>query len=156
MSKKVSLFYRSPKADIEPMFSKVNFAASILIIMAFVAMADNQSRSSGFARFKREMMPKVDKKVTVVGRLTAAKLGWLIAFKKWGVYIYTVNNSDDHKMRDLSRYEGYRVEVTGTLRYRQGSDSEGTDVAAVPEHFFFDIAEAKVKKSSRARRSNLR
>ena len=93
------------------------------------------------------MMPKVGKKITVVGVLDSAKLGWMVTFKKWGVYIYAVKDSDNPKMSDLNRYNGQTVEATGTLRYHKGSATTRPDVASVPEHFFFDVAETRVKES---------
>ena len=130
------------------MLLKIGFALTLLVLSSSVTTARAQSRNSGFAKFKRHMMPKVGKKITVVGVLTSAKLGWLVTFKKWGVYIYAVKDSDNPKMSDLNRYNGQTVEATGTLRYHEGSASARSDVAAVPEHFFFDVAEASVKVSS--------
>ena len=90
------------------------------------------------------MMPKVGKKITVVGKLASAKLGWLVTLKNGGVYIYAVKESDNPKMGDLNRSEGQTVEATGTLRYHEGSPSARPDEASVPDHFFLDVAEAKV------------
>jgi hypothetical protein len=90
------------------------------------------------------MMPKVGQKITVTGVLASAKLGWIGTFDNWGIYIYTVHNSDNSKMNALASFQGQTVAVTGALRYSPGSSSTRTDVASVPEHFFFDVAEVKV------------
>lgn len=89
-------------------------------------------------------MPEVGRKITVVGVLASAKLGWMVTFKNWGIYIYAVQDSDNSKMKALDSLNGGTVKVTGTLRYSRGSPSPQTDVASVPEHFFFDVAEVKV------------
>jgi hypothetical protein len=117
---------------------------AVQVISTPVTRVDTSAQVSGFARFKREMMPKVDKRVKVVGTLESAKLGWLVTFKEYGVYIYAVKDSDIAKMNDLNRFHGHTVEAVGTLRYSKGSDSDRSDVASVPEHFFFDVAEVKV------------
>jgi hypothetical protein len=104
------------------------------------------------------MMPQVGKKITIVGILKPGKLGWLVAFKDWEVYIRAVKGSDISKMNDLNRFEGHIVEVTGTLRYFPAPPPPKSDRVAEaipPEHFSFDVAEARVIsfKSSRSRRS---
>ncbi len=144
---RLSIKFRSP------LLLKITFAIFVLILSSSVPMAGTQSRDSGFARFKRQMMPKVGKKVTVVGRLASAKLGWLVTFKNGSVYIYAVKDSDNPKMSDLNRYDGQTVEATGTLGYNEGSPSARPDEAAVPEHFFLDVAEAKVTVLSPSRQS---
>src|SRR5437667_8232003 len=116
---------------------KTSFTTFVLGLATCPALVA-QNRNSSFAEFKRQMMPKVGKKITVVGSLASGKLGWVITFKKHGVYIYAVNDSDQSRMNDLSRYLGGRVKVTGTLRYNPGSGSARDDVASVPEHFYFD------------------
>ncbi|MGH9968652.1 MAG: hypothetical protein ACREBG_12605 [Pyrinomonadaceae bacterium] len=101
---------------------------------------------SSFASFKRDLASQVGKKITVTGVLQSAKLGWLVAFKDWGVYVYTVKDSDTKIMNGLGRYAGHTVKVTGTLQYfpEQPSSRSDSPVAVPPEHFFFDVAEVKI------------
>jgi hypothetical protein len=123
---------------------KIVSTLAALILSAAAIAASTECRSSDFACFKRKMMPKVGNKVTVVGILASAKLGWIVTFEKWGVYIYGVQDSDISKMKALDSFNGQTIKATGTLRYSPGSRSPRTDVASVPEHFFFDVAEVKV------------
>jgi hypothetical protein len=90
------------------------------------------------------MMPKVGHRITVTGVLASAKLGWIVRFEGWGVYIYAVDDAENSRMKALDGLEGRTVRVTGTLRYSAGSSSQRDDAATVPEHFFFDVAEAKL------------
>ena len=121
-------------------------AIAVLILSTTVVAASTRCRSSDFACFKRKMMPKVGRKITVVGVLASAKLGWIVTFENWGVYIYAVQDSDSSKLKTLDSFDGQTVKVTGTLRYSPGSPAPRTDlaVASVPAHFFFDVAEARV------------
>src|SRR5713101_8389779 len=118
------------------------FAALILSTTAFAASP--KCRSSDFACFKRKMMPQVGRKITVVGTLASAKLGWIVTFEHWGVYVYNTHESDNTRMKTLDSLNGQRVTLMGTLRYAPGSPSQRTDAASVPEHFFFDVGEVKV------------
>jgi hypothetical protein len=132
------------------MLIKVSFNILIFILSTSGMVAASQSRDQKFEGFKSEMMPQVGKKITVVGVMNPAKLGWLIAFKEWGVYMYVVTGSDERaamrKMNDLNRLEGHTVEVTATLRYFQPPPSTNSVeiVAIPPEHFYFDVLEAKI------------
>ena len=123
------------------------FRASIvaaLILSTTLVAAGTKCRSSDFACFKRKMMPQVGRKITVVGMLAAAKLGWIVTFERFGVYVYAIHDFDSGRMKTLDSLKGQRVKLTGTLRYSPGSPSQRTNEASVPEHFFFDIAEVKV------------
>jgi hypothetical protein len=130
--------------NMKSMLLKIISITTVLLLLMPATMAGTASRKSSFASFKRQMMPKVGKKITVIGRLASGKLGWLVTFKKWGVYIYAIKDSDNPKMSGLNRYNGQTVEATGALRYYAGSPSVRTDVAAAPERFFLDVAEAGV------------
>jgi hypothetical protein len=103
----------------------------------------NRSRSQEFETLKREMMPHVGQKMTVVGTLTSGKLGWVVNFDKGFVYIY---GSDMSEMNRLGRFAGRTVEVTGTLRYSPAPEPVKSPVAVamVPEHFYFDLADVSV------------
>lgn len=63
-----------------------------------------------------------------------------------GVYVYAVREADASRMKALEGLSGQRVKVVGTLGYSAGSTpARGEEAeASVPEHFFFDVAEARV------------
>jgi hypothetical protein len=119
-------------------------AIAAVILSATVIAAGAKCRSSDFACFKRKMMPQVGHRITVEGMLASAKLGWIVTFKQWGVYVYAAHESDSSRMKTLDSFSGQSVKVTGILRYAPGSRTQRTDEASIPEHFFFDIAEVKV------------
>src|SRR6266446_627063 len=127
-------------------------AAAICRLLAIAALtlfpsaitAATKCRSSDFACFKRKMMPKVGRKITVGGILSSAKLGWIVRFDNWGVYIYAVQTNEASRMNAFAPFEGQTIKVTGTLRHSAGSGSTRSDEAIVPEHFYFDLADARV------------
>jgi len=119
-------------------------AIGALVLLPTMIAAATKCRSSDFACFKRKLMPKVGRKTTVVGALSSAKLGWIVRFDDWGVYIYAVQTNDAAKMNDFAPFEGQTIKVTGTLRHSAGSGSTRSDEAIVPEHFYFDLADARV------------
>src|SRR5882724_10088163 len=138
------------KLDLSIMRSIVFRAASIVaavILSATLLAAGTKCRSSDFACFKRKMMPQVGRKITVVGMLASAKLGWIVTFEHFGVYVYAVQESDAPRMKSFDSLSGQRVRLMGTLRYAPGSPSQRTDAASVPEHFFFDVTEVTVINS---------
>ena len=49
--------------------------------LLFATLSQSNNANSAFENFRREMMPQVGKKISVVGILTSAKLGWLVTFK---------------------------------------------------------------------------
>jgi len=115
-----------------------------LILSTTAIAASPRCRSSDFACFKRKMMPRVGREITVAGTLASAKLGWIVTFDQWGVYVYATRASDSDRMKSLDGFNGQSVKVTGILRYAAGSRVQTAQTATVPEHFFFDIAEVKV------------
>jgi hypothetical protein len=125
--------------------------AGLIVFLLLFASVDNLSVSAqgpnrDFETFKREMMPRVGRKITVVGVLASGKLGWLVNVDKWFVYIYVTKHSSTSKTNRLGQFEGRTVKVTGTLRYfprPQVVKSDGA-VAVPPEHFYFDAAEVRV------------
>ncbi|MDX6403029.1 MAG: hypothetical protein QOH70_484 [Blastocatellia bacterium] len=123
---------------------RVTSTIAALILSATMIAGGARCRSSDFACFKRRMMPQVGRKITVVGKLARAKLGWIVTLEHWGIYIYSVNGSDSSRMETLDAFKGQTVKVIGTLRYAAGSAPQRTDAASVPEHFFFDMADARV------------
>ena len=127
--------------------SRVVSIITVGILFATATAAGAGCRNSNFACFKRKMMLKVGQKITVEGELALAKLGWIVRLDHWGVYIYAVQDSDTSKMRALDSLTGQAIKVTGTLKYSPGSPAPRSDVASVPEHFFFDVAEVKVSSN---------
>ena len=115
-----------------------------IILSTTVIAASPRCRTADFACFKRKMMPRVGRKITVSGTVASAKLGWIVRFDQWGVYVYATRASDSDRMKTLDGFNGRGVKVTGILRYAAGSRVQTTQTAIVPEHFFFDIAEVKV------------
>src|SRR5467141_113971 len=113
--------------------------AALILSTTVIAAASPKCRSSDFACFKRKMMPQVGRKITIVGMLASAKLGWIVTFEHWGVYVYNSHESDSARMKTLDSLNGQRVKLMGTLRYAPGSPSQKADAASVPEHFFFDV-----------------
>lgn len=122
---------------------KVTSTIAVLILLAAVTSAGSQQRKTNLEDFKSELMPKVGKRVTVEGVLKWGKIGWLVAFKEWGIYL---KSSDTVKMNQLNRLNGQTIKATGTLRYfPPPPPASSTDVAAtLPEHFYFDVDEARV------------
>jgi hypothetical protein len=115
-----------------------------LILLATLIAAGPKCRSSDFTCFKRKMMPRVGRKITVEGMLASAKLGWIVRFEHWGVYVYATRESDIDRMKTLDNFNGRKIRLMGTLRYAQGSGSETPRSASVPDHFFFDVAQVTV------------
>jgi len=119
-------------------------AFSALTFFPTTIAASAKCRSSDFACFKRKMMPKVGRKITVGGILSSAKLGWIVRFDNWGVYIYAVQTNEASKMNAFAPFEGQTIKISGTLRHSAGSGSTRSDEASLPEHFYFDLADAQV------------
>lgn len=123
----------------------IRIVSAIAIILSItVVAAATKCRNSDFPCFKRKMMPQVGRKITVEGVLASAKLGWIVRFEHWGVYVYATGESDRDRMKKLDNLNGQRVKLIGTLRYAPGSPSQTPEAANVPEHFFLDIKEVKV------------
>jgi hypothetical protein len=94
--------------------------------------------------FKKMYMPKVGRKITVEGALDSAKLGLILTFDDGGVYIYPLREADASKMNHFDSLKGQIVKVKGTLRYSRGSSATAAGELSIPEHFFFDAAEAMI------------
>ena len=123
-----------------------------LLFPTFVISA--QETNPSFTDFKKEFMPQVGKKITVEGTLESAKLGWMVSFNGWGIYIRANRSADTAKMNLLNKFSEREVSVTGTLQYFPEPKVPAGDlhVAMAPEHFFFDVAEAKVVATQKATR----
>jgi hypothetical protein len=136
-----------------PILFRTASMIAALVLSASAVAARGGCRGSEFECFKRRMMPKVGRRVTVTGVLGSAKLGWVVTTRGGGVYVYAVREADAGKMKALEGLSGRRVKAGGTLRYSAGSTpARGEEAeASVPEHFFFDVAEARVVGLSKQR-----
>lgn len=133
-------------------FSPKAVAPTLVVLFVCVVTAVGQENNAAFAKFKREMMPKVGQKITVVGTLGVGKQGFWLAFNNWGMYIYAAKESGLARENDLyvHFHSGQTVKVTGTLRHFANPNQARKDkyghvaVQIEPEHFFFDAAEVKM------------
>jgi len=136
-------------ATMPTMWRTALYAAALVGLTLIAATAQN--KSPAFAKFKREMLPKVGQKITVVGTWSdETKQCCWIAFNNWGAYVYAAKDSGIARERDLFAHfrNGQTVRVTGTLRHFEpvgtGKDEQGRSVQIPPEHFFFDAAEVEM------------
>src|SRR5258708_9502971 len=111
--------------------SRTNRRTAELVLLVCVVAAAASSDSPAYAKFKREMMPKVGQKITVVGTWSdrTKQCCWL-EFNHWGAYVYATNESGIARERDLFAHfrNGQTVKVTGTLRYHAGPVAPRNDV----------------------------
>jgi hypothetical protein len=125
---------------------RLTLAVVLLLVSLPITIAAQESKPT-FTVFKQNLMPQVGKTITVEGILQNAKLGWLVAFDEWGIYVYSSDGKHMADMNALGRFSGKNVRVTGTLRYFPAPTPPPVNdvaVAIAPEHFFFDVSEAKV------------
>jgi hypothetical protein len=101
-------------------------------------------RSVKPGRFERMYMPKLGRKITVEGVLESAKLGLVLIFDHGGIYIYPLHEAEASKMNAFDSLKGQIVKVRGVLRHARGSSAAAAGELSIPEHFFFDAAEARV------------
>ena len=116
-----------------------------VVLLLFVGCSGVKAQDS-LEGFKKEFLPQVGKTITVDGVLEPAKLGWIVSFNGWGIYIHPTKSVDVSKMDLLNRFSEQTVKVSGTLRYLPESITKNGAVpdTSSPEQFFFDVAEAKV------------
>src|SRR6266508_4732156 len=117
-------------------FSRCVTAIAVLILFPIIVTAATKCRGSDVACFKRKMMPKVGRKITVEGVLESAKLGLIVTFDNWGVYVYAVHDADSSKMNAFESLIGQTISVAGTLRHARGSPAPSVGEVSIPEHFF--------------------
>jgi hypothetical protein len=128
------------------MCSTINRITAALVLSACVVGAAAQSDSPAFAKFKREMMPKVGQKITVMGTWSdrEKQCCWL-EFNHWGAYVYAGESGMARERALFAHFRnGQIVKLTGTLRYYPKPAATRNDVQIPPEHFFFDAAEVKM------------
>jgi hypothetical protein len=118
--------------------------AALLLCLPFPTAA--QDARVSLNDFKQDLMPQVGKTITVEGILQSGKLGWLVAFKDWGIYVYSAGAKDMSAMKALGRFSGKKVRATGKLQYFPAPPTAGDSIVAMsPEHFFFDASDAKIE-----------
>jgi hypothetical protein len=126
--------------------STINRITAALVLSACVVAATAQGDSPAFAKFKREMMPKIGQKVTVVGTWSdrTKQCCWL-AFNHWGAYVYTGESGIARERALFAHFRnGQIVKLIGTLRYFPKPAATRNAVQYPPEHFFFDAAEVEM------------
>ena len=116
----------------------------ILGLCAVATVRPSAPQSSEFGCSKGKIKPKVGQKITVVGKLASAKLGWIVICNDLDIYIRALRDSDSGKMNALQSFNGHKVKITGILHYSRGSGPQRQIAASVPAHFFFDVGEAMV------------
>jgi hypothetical protein len=127
-----------------------------VVLIAFVLVScatSGSAQRTSFDDFKAEMMPQVGKTITVEGVLASAKLGWIVEFKDWGVYLHATTAADFAKSNQLDRFDEQTVKVTGKLRYfPQPAPTPVTNpvAATAPEHFYFEIGESTIVSTQKA------
>ena len=125
------------------MLPSIKFALALLLLLPLTTPA--QRKPVPFEEFEKELMPRVGQKVSIAGVLESAKLGWLVVYNGWGVYIYATSTGAESKMAGLEPFNQKVVQVTGTLHFFKAKKSpSGPQEAAPPDHFYFDVAEVKV------------
>jgi len=137
-------------AVLQKICSSITRMTVALVLSACVVAAAAQSDDPAFVKFKREMMPKVGQKITVMGTWSdrEKQCCWL-EFNHWGAYVYAAKESGMARERELFAHFRNRqtVKVTGTLRYYAPPSATREDkqhVQYAPEHFFFDAAEVRM------------
>ena len=123
--------------------------SSCLVFLSLVLFEASAlcTQKQEFAEFKRTMMPQVGKTITVEGVLQSGKLGYLVESDGGPVYI----SGNGEKMNRLSPLLEQTVKITGTLRYAAPPNVPAGPVAyaVAPEHFYFDVAEAKITSTQK-------
>jgi hypothetical protein len=117
------------------------------VVVAVLATAVNaDERRDKRAVFKRKMMPSVGKQVTVTGELSIGKISEFIFTDDGGdVYVRATKASDVWREDNLAKSIGKRLAVTGTLKFSPEQPPLDPGVSRVAEHFYIDIAEAKIR-----------
>jgi len=95
-------------------------------------------------QFKREMLPKVGQKITMVGTITPGKFGPYLTSDRWvGIYIVTTttNRADLAKLNVVDRLHDHTLKVVGTLHHAEARVSRNPMVSGLPDYFYFDVAE---------------
>ena len=109
------------------------------------ALADASTSDPRSDQFRREMLPKVGQKITIVGTIAPGKLGPLLTSQSLdrGIYIVTTttNRADLAKLNVVNRLVGHTLKVVGPLHHAEAPSSGSSIVTSAPEHFFFDVAE---------------
>jgi len=132
-------------------------AQPVTVVVTFLLLTFSLSRAADadpkHEQFKQEMLPKVGERITFVGSVTPGKFGPYLTSDHWvGIYIEatTTNRADLAKLNTIDREQGHMLKVVGVLHFTQGHPGQiidGVQVAGVPEHFFFDVAEVSFSET---------
>ncbi len=97
--------------------------------------------------FKREMMPKVGQRLTVIGLVGGGKPALAVALNEGHIYIHRMDVSEANYLDNLGC--AVVIKVTGTLKHYEPEPQKDDGPVAQqipPEHFYFDDADIKVVK----------
>src|ERR1041385_2656163 len=124
--------------------------AALVAAICLSVRAGSPTEDPRGEKFERKMLPKVGRKISMVGTIMPSKFGPLLTADHWtGVYIIatTTNNADFAKLNTIARLKDYELKVVGILhrvhRVHRAEPRPPSDpsVAGVPEFFYFDVAE---------------
>jgi hypothetical protein len=137
------------------MFLNIGCIIAALSLPMYAVAVATPGDDPRFIKFKREMMPKVGQKITVVGTVDKnGKEPFFLAFNNWGAYVHATSKSGIAKENEFFAQfrSGQMVKVTGTLRYfpepAAASERNPRPVQIPPEHLYFDAAEITISRSS--------
>src|SRR5437016_1750776 len=115
--------------------------AALIVAASLCSQVQADEIDDKRAAFKRKMMPKVGKIVTIAGRLELGKGPDYIQTEDGGQV--WLDSSDVNETNRLSRHIGKRFTVTGTLQFYKyvppPKSPDGSVSGVPPEHFFMDI-----------------
>jgi hypothetical protein len=121
--------------------------AALVAAICLSVLAGSPTQDPRGEKFERQMLPKIGRKISMVGTIMPGKFGPLLTADHWtGVYIITTttNNADFAKLNTIARLEDHALKVVGVLhRVHRAKPRPTSDpsVAGVPEFFYFDVAE---------------
>jgi hypothetical protein len=130
------------------------------ILIAIVVSGSTLTKESERQAFKKKMIPRLGRVVTIVGSLEDdGKVGEFLKTDDGGHVHFQASNSAARARRDeLYRLmSGKRVSVTATLQFAEATifknpdGSIRSDVSGITEHFYINIAEATIHPAARER-----
>ena len=122
----------------------------LLVVIAAMGCGPSHADEAERATFKRLMMPKVGKEVTVSGTLKNGKVGDVVVTDEGGsVYLLPTKDEDVRKAdKILNPLQRKTIRVTGKLLYRPyfpPPKSEKPEGVA-PKHFYMDVMKARIEQ----------
>jgi len=127
-----------------------------LLIVSVAILGEENLAAAALHRnqeaFKKKMTPYIGKEVTVIGVLSVGKESNFVWTDDPGaVYVKSLRTEDIKKASELARMLGKRLAVTGVLRFRESDPPQPPGqlpIGLVYEHFYIDIAKAKIRTTS--------